>query len=188
MQVVSSEPDPGLQAIRRFSRGEYDRLVDMGWFVDERLELLHGLLVTVTPQGDRHGETIRYLNDLLARRLGERALVSPQLPFAATDDSEPEPDLAVVPRARYREHPSVAYLVIEIAQTSQRRDREKASLYAAAGVPEYWIIDLAAELVLVHTDPDPAARAYRATCEHRAGELLRPLSFPDIAIAVADLF
>lgn len=106
MQVVSSEPDPGLQAIRRFSRAEYDRLVDMGWFVDEPLELLHGLLVTMTPQGDRHGETIRYLNDLLARRLGERALVSPQLPFAATDDSEPEPDIV--------EFPDVAVPVVEL--------------------------------------------------------------------------
>lgn len=186
--MVTADHQLSVDSVRRFSRAEYDRLVEQGWFTDERLELIEGLLVTVSPQGTSHADVIAHITESLIRLLGERASVRSQLPFAATDDSEPEPDVAVVPRARYRdEHPRSAYLIIEVADSSLRYDRYKASVYAAASVPEYWIVDLKAARVAVYLEPDPATGVYRSTREHRAGEVLQPAAFPDLAIAVADL-
>ncbi len=186
--VVSAGEQFSVDSIRRFSRAEYDRLVEQGWFTDERLELIEGLLVTVSPQGTSHADVIAHVHELLVRLLGDRASVRSQLPFAATDDSEPEPDVAVVVRARYRdEHPRAAFLIIEVADSSLPYDRYKASVYAAASVPEYWIVDLNAARVVVHLDPDPETGAYRTTREHGSGDVLHPTAFPDLAIAVADL-
>ena len=83
--------------LRRFTRAEYDRLVELGLFTDEKVELLHGLLVEMSPQDVPHSYTIEQLTRLLIVALGSRARIRVQLPFVASDDSEPEPDVAVVP-------------------------------------------------------------------------------------------
>jgi len=176
------------EAVRPISRVEYDRLIEMGWFADERLELLGGVLVTMSPQKPPHAGTVAALHERLTRTLGDRAHVRCQLPLAATDDSEPEPDLAVVTRADYRTaHPTTALLVIEVADTTLDRDRRKAALYAAAGVPDYWIVDLAAGRLHVHTAPDPAAATYASVTQHRPGETVAPAAFPDVPLALADI-
>src|SRR5882672_8068853 len=118
--------------VRPFRRAEYDRLVELGVFEGERVELLDGLIVRISPHGPRHDGTIDLLVEELSRQLGERARVRVQSAFIAGDQSEPEPDIAVVPRADYRvEHPRRAYLLVEIAESSLERDRgAKALLYA----------------------------------------------------------
>src|SRR5437899_10180856 len=128
---------PGAKT-RRWTRVEYERLVELGVFQPgERLELLDGLLVVREPQGSRHAGTIRRVTirrvlAALRRALGDAWQIDSQLPIALDADSEPEPDVAVVPRdpGTYLDaHPSRAMLIVEVAETSYRIDREyKASL------------------------------------------------------------
>lgn len=172
---------------RPLKRAEYDQLVESGAFRDERLELLHGTLVARSPQGARHAEVIRRLSRLLFRSVGDRAHVSVQAPFAASEVSEPEPDLALLPPADYsRGHPAAAYLIAEVAESSLTKDRRlKAELYAAAHVPEYWLLDLKERVIEVRSDPlDGRYRSLRTVL---AGDTLSPQQFPDVVISVAEL-
>src|SRR4051812_10762587 len=131
------------ERLRPLKRVEYDRLVELGYFEDERIELLDGQLIAVSPPGPGHNDAIIKLTMLFAQAIGKRALVQVQGPFAASDDSEPQPDLAIIPSQDYsRAHPERAYLLIEVAESSLRHDRLlKAVLYARAGVAEYWIVN-----------------------------------------------
>jgi Uma2 family endonuclease len=149
---------------RRWKRVEYERLVDLGVFEPgERLELLDGLLAVREPQGSRHAAGIRRVVEALRRALGEAWQIDSQLPIALDDDSEPEPDVSVVARdsAAYRHgHPSRPVLVVEVAESSYEVDRHyKMSLYARAGVPEYWIVDVARDRLEVHRDPVASSEA-----------------------------
>lgn len=129
---------------RPLRREEYDRLVEQGCFEDERVELLHGMLITMSPQGPRHATVIENLTMLLVPAVLGRARVRVQSPLAASDDSEPEPDLSMVaPGPRPHGHPHTALLVVEVAETSLAKDRQiKAGIYVACGVPEYWVVNL----------------------------------------------
>jgi len=182
--------DPALvepQHIRPLSRSEYDRLVDLGWFEHERIELLRGMLVTMSPQKWPHAAAVSFFNEQLVLQLAGLHEVRPQLPFAADDWSEPEPDLAVTRKdPALREHPSEALLVIEVADSSLRIDRGlKRTIYAEAGVPEYWIVDVEKPTVEVHTAP--TRDGYASIQTLRDGDVLRPMLLPEISIRVADL-
>ena len=183
-ELASLAPD----RIRPLLRAEYDRLVDAGVFEGERLELLRGSLVTMSPQGEEHSSSIVALNELLVLALARRAEVRCQLPLAISDDSEPEPDFAIVPLGRVRGtgHPKEAHLVIEVSASSLPRDRVfKSALYAEHGVPEYWLVDVTGHRVLVHRAPTTAG--YQNIEERRVGDELRLLAFPDVSIAVGDI-
>ena len=182
---------------RRWTRVEYERLVECGVFQPgERLELLDGLLVVREPQGSRHAAGIRRAIDTLRRALGETWQIDSQLPVALDDDSEPEPDVAVVPRDAhsYRDaHPSRPVLIVEVAETSYRIDHTyKAGLYARAGVPEYWIIDVTRGSLEVHRSPEASSEAvhgwrYGVVETRRAPATITTLAAPDVTIRVADL-
>lgn len=182
---------------RRWTRVEYERLVELGVFQPgERLELIDGLLVVREPQGSRHAGTIRRVLAALRRALGDAWQIDSQLPIALDADSEPEPDVAVVPRdpGTYLDaHPSRAVLIVEVAETSYRIDREyKASLYARAGIADYWIIDLAHDAVEVHRDPEvspdaPYGWRYRGVVTLRRPAVIALLAEPGSPIPVADL-
>lgn len=180
--------ESGLSAeqIRPLKRREYDRLVEDGAFEDERLELLKGWIVLVSPQGARHATVIRTLNKLLTLALSDRADVQVQSPLAVSDDSEPEPDLAVIEMGDYlAEHPATAHLVIEVAVTSQAKDRGiKAGLYAAAGVPEHWLVDLEENRVEVFTEP--AGEAYQRQEIRQPGDAITLQRHPDLTVSVSD--
>ncbi len=173
--------------IRRLTRREFGRLVEAGAFEGEKVELLAGFLVEKMTQGPRHAEVLMRVGELLMRRLEGRARVRIQVPLALSEDSEPEPDVFVVPLGSYLEgHPSRAYWVIEVSSSSIRLDRGlKARLYATAGVPEYWIVDVDGGVVEVHTEP--ANGAYARTARHALGEAVRSTSFPDVEIRVEEL-
>ncbi|MGH7731213.1 MAG: Uma2 family endonuclease [Candidatus Eiseniibacteriota bacterium] len=183
--------------IRRWTRVEYERLVELGVFGSgERLELIDGLLVVREPQGSQHAAAIRRVLAALHLALGDAWRIDSQLPIALDDTSEPEPDVAVVPRdpSAYRDaHPSRAVLVVEIADSSYRIDREdKASLYARAGIAEYWIVDLAHGALEVYREPEASPAAtygwrYRSVETLRPPATAAPLIAPDRAIPVADL-
>jgi Uma2 family endonuclease len=175
------------ERLRPLRRTEFERMVEEGLFVDERIELLQGQLVEMSPQGPPHAGTIQRLTTRLVLALAGRAEVRVQLPLAVSEHSLPEPDIAVVAPGDYiQAHPTTAFLVIEVAETSLNKDRRvKAALYAAAGIPEYWIVDLAGGAIEVHTEP--ADGRFTRTTAVRPGEVLRLVAFEDVALAVADI-
>ncbi|MBI2898324.1 MAG: Uma2 family endonuclease [Deltaproteobacteria bacterium] len=179
------EPSPPL---RRFTRAELARLVALGFFrEDERVELIHGCLVRMTPPGPPHSSAVDRLAEILLPRLLGRARVRIQQPFAASDDSEPEPDVAVVPIGDYSvDHPHSASLIVEVADSSLAYDRKtKGPLYAASAVPEYWVVNVPERTVEVHTAPEPGAYARLEIV--RSG-VLGLSAFPDVEVQVAELF
>jgi Uma2 family endonuclease len=173
---------------RPLRREEYERMVAAGFFRDERVELLSGVLVQMSPQHPPHAGTVQALNYLLLPALLGRASVRIQLPFVAGADSLPEPDLAIVEPGRYMDaHPSRAFLIIEVADSSLRLDRqEKAEIYARASVPEYWVVNVADRIVERYSEP--AGGAYVRVTPFRSGETVSPLAFPDVAARVDDVF
>lgn len=182
---------------RRWTRVEYERLVDQGIFrEDEHLELLDGLLVVREPQGSRHSAAVAALCTVLARAFGAGFHMRPQLPLALDDSSQPEPDIVVVRGGAWDyvgAHPSAPLLVVEIAETSLALDREhKSGLYARAGVADYWIINLPEAVIEIYRQPLQAAEApfgwrYRSVQRLARGATVSPLAAPDVGIAVADL-
>lgn len=149
---------------KRWTRGEYEQLAKLGIFhPDERLELIEGEIFELTPQGSGHATAVVLTSEAIRERLEPDYIVRVQLPLALDDFSEPEPDIAVVPGAArdYRDaHPTMAALVIEIADTTLDYDRHtKAPLYARAGIPEYWIVNLADRQLEVYRNPGPLAES-----------------------------
>ena len=177
----------GPKALRPLRRTEYDQLVEAGAFADERLELLRGSLVSMSPQGVSHSFIVRELHELLLIALRGKAKVLCQMPIALSDDSEPEPDVAVVPLSldNYAHaHPSKVLLIVEVADSSLWRDaRIKARLYAECGVPEFWLFDVESRSVRVHRGP--SADGWTTTEEHGAAAALRPLAFPEVEVKVS---
>jgi Uma2 family endonuclease len=184
--VLGSDSIHGDEGIRRLRRTEYEQLAALGCFEGERVELIEGLLVSMSPQSPRHTFAIRRLTHILVRAVGERADVQVQGPLVVSDVSEPEPDVALVTRGLRSEHATRAFLVIEVADSSLRRDREiKARLYASIGVPEYWIVNLTDGTIEVSTEPSSAG--YGRVTSHGRGDTLRLVAFPDITVAVDDI-
>jgi Uma2 family endonuclease len=173
---------------RLMSRLEYDRLIAAGLFDNERVELIRGIVVQMAPNGPAHADPIDVLTRHFVRALGDRAVVRVQLPFAASDDSEPEPDLAIVPPRRYADrHPDQAILVIEVADSSLDHDREtKAPLYASSGVPEYWIVDVKARCVEVYDRA--TGRRYGRLRTYSTSERIAPAAFADAVLELSELF
>jgi Uma2 family endonuclease len=190
---VSVRHSDVLEGQRRITVDEYHRMIEAGSLgEDDRVQLIAGEVVAMTPQGPAHALVIQSLTRLLAQELPADLALRPQLPLALLDDSEPEPDLAVVrlEDARSREHhPRTALLVVEVAGDSLRLDRQtKAALYARAGIPEYWIVNLGETTIEVHRDPDPEMGAYRAKAVDSSGGTLVAASVPRLRVNVADLF
>jgi len=189
-------PRPTLE-LKRWKRVEYERLVETGVFTPgDRVELIDGLLVVAEPQSSPHYTAIRLVERVLAHAFGAGWEVRTQAPIALDETSEPEPDVAVV-RGDVRDyaaaHPADPVLVVEVALTSLLVDREhKASLYARAGRPEYWIVNLVDRVLEVHREPGPAPSAPYGWAYH-AVEVLGPadvasvLAVPSARIVIADL-
>lgn len=157
--AVAGRSDDQLQ--RKFTREEFNRLVELGVFADDdrSIELLHGRLIVVPPQGPEHASTSTDFSQLVRAAYADRAHVREEKPLACGPEDQPEPDLAVIvgsPLDYKTRHPrgDEALLVVEVSKTSQARDHDKASIYASARVPEYWLVDLDKRRVEVHTKPD----------------------------------
>jgi Uma2 family endonuclease len=173
--------------IRPLRRVEYDKLVELGVFEGERIELLDGQLVRMNPPKPPHASTVDKLMLLLVRGLSTQARVRVQQPFAANEESEPQPDLAIVPLATYEsDHPDLAELIIEVSESSIRYDRgPKLRVYAEAGVPEYWIVNLDQRLIEVHRKP--ANGRYWQLQSYGESEVIVPERFPEFELRVADV-
>jgi Uma2 family endonuclease len=173
---------------RLVSRDDYERMIAAGLFQNERVELLSGIIVEVSPQHEPHAQIVQILTRLLVPPLLGRADVRVQLPFPAGSHSMPEPDLTLVAVARFGEpRPDRAFLVIEVADSSLAVDRtDKAEIYAAAGVAEYWIVNIPDRAIEVHTEP--LRDAYTRLSPYRIGDKVAPVAFPDVLIDVGGLF
>jgi len=174
--------------LRPISRDEYAQFVATGVFDDEAIELIEGVIVRLPgPHGPEHDGTLHLLGKRLAAAYADTAEVRVQCTFDAGEHAQPEPDLAVVPAGDYRAaHPSVAWLVVEVADSSLARDRNaKALVYARANVEEYWIVDLVHRTVEVRTEP--AAEGYARLVTLRRGDVLRAPRLSDATIAIADV-
>jgi Uma2 family endonuclease len=182
---------------RRWTRAEYDRLVEIGVFQPgDPVELLGGDLVVSEPQTSAHYTAIGLVDSALRAALGRGWLVRSQGPLALDDESEPEPDVALVPggwRDYRHEHPARPVLVVEVALSSLRLDREhKGSLYARAGLSDYWILNLIDRVLEVYRAPgaDTAASfgwRYATLDRLEPGASVTPLAAPDARILISDL-
>jgi Uma2 family endonuclease len=174
--------------VRPLKRVEYEILATAGVFERERVELIHGAILRMSPIGPLHSSATRRLTYLLVRAIDrDRAFVRVQDAYAASDDSEPESDVAVVPPYdEAKEQPTQALLVVEVAESSLAHDRKtKGPLYAASNVPEYWIVNLVDRVIEVYAEP--VGGEYQKARVARPGETLALLAFPDVTIAVNEV-
>jgi Uma2 family endonuclease len=183
------------EVVRRlFTVGEYHRMVHAGILREsDRLELIDGEIIQMSPIGPWHWISVARATALLIKKLDERAVVSIQGPVRLDDWSEPQPDAAVFkPRKDFYAgkaggpDPGDVLLIVEMADSSLSYDQnQKRSRYARSKLPEYWIVDLNHECLLVFRSP--RGDGYETALTLQRGETIAPLAFPDVAIAVDDL-
>ncbi len=189
-KVPSLPPHP-----RKWTRVEYYQMADLGFFRGQRIELIGGDIMVMSPQNWPHSSTTDRSGEVLRGVFGATAWVRTQLPLPLGQSSDPEPDVSVVPGERedYTDHPTTALLVTEVSDTSLAYDRgAKASLYAAAGIADYWIVNLNARQIEVHRDPQPDPSQpfgahYMQVTIYGMGASIAPLAMPPTSVAVADL-
>jgi len=175
-----------------FTIDKYHQMIESGVFdEDDRLELVDGEIVEMSPISPEHAGHVKRLNRLFTRRLGNRALVSVQDPIHLSDLSEPQPDLALLrPRdddyAASHPQPAAVLLVVEVAETSTSYDRDvKMPMYARAGIAEAWLVSLADGWIEVYREPSPLG--YKSIRRTTPGEAIAPLALSDMPIEVDEI-
>jgi Uma2 family endonuclease len=180
----------------RFTKKQYYRLGELGFFRGRRVELIEGRLMVQSPQNAPHATGVQDVAAVLQAVFGSGYVVRQQFPLDLGQTTEPEPDIAVVQgtSAQYRNaHPTTAVLIVEVSDTTLSYDRRrKGSLYARAGIQDYWIVNLAQRQVEVYRDPVPDATQlygyrYASRTDLAAPATVSPLALPGTVIAVADL-
>ncbi len=182
---------------RRWTRVEYDRLIERGILdEDEPIELLDGLLLLKEPKNSPHATGVTLVAEALRAAFGPGWIVRVQDPIALDNRSEPEPDVCVVPGSPrdYRDaHPTHAALIVEVADSGLRTARNrKASAYARTRIADYWILNLVDRVLEVHREPFRSENrgrrwGYRSIQNLGPGDLVSPLAAPASRILVADL-
>ncbi|MCL1468235.1 MULTISPECIES: Uma2 family endonuclease [Argonema] len=178
--------------IRLWTVEEYHRMIDAGILSpDDKVELLEGKIVKMSPQRPPHAGTTQRTDRYLQNLLRDLAEIRVQLPITLST-SEPEPDIAVVridPNAYGENHPNAndIFLLIEISYTTLKIDREeKAPIYARANIPEYWILDISNRRVYIFRNPTESG--YQEQIILNADAAIAPLAFPQITIPFSELF
>jgi Uma2 family endonuclease len=187
----SSVPVPGPF---RWSRELYDQATSMGLFEGLHIELIDGEIIQMSPINYPHVTGCTSLAELLRETFGKKHFVLVQMPLG-TVKSLPQPDIAVIAGSLrdYSNHPTTAALVAEVADTSLAFDLgDKASLYASADIPEYWVLDLNHRQLIVHHNPQPNRRArfghlYTHIQTLAADQFISPLGAPATALKIADM-
>ncbi|MCG8448108.1 MAG: Uma2 family endonuclease [Pirellulales bacterium] len=181
---------------KRWTREEYYRLGEQGWFLEERVELIDGEILVLTPQSSWHAYATDKLASLLEVIFSKGYWIRAQLPLPFGELHEPEPDISVVRGQRddfIDNHPTEAQLVVEVSLTTIEYDKNiKPSLYARMGVPDYWVLDLENRLLLVYRQPAvdenaPFGHRYKIVETIPADGCVSPFEKPDAKLAVADM-
>jgi Uma2 family endonuclease len=177
----------------RFSREAYHRMFDAGVLnAETRYELIDGEIIVSPPIGPGSGNFISRLTDFFVKQLPNEYQCRVQLPIIIGDDSEPEPDLAIVRRREsdYQdEHPAPqdVVLLIEVSHSSLVRDRgQKLDLYAKSDIPEYWIVDVERRQLIIHRSPEP--RGYADVQQIKERIVVAPLAIPSCRLELSWLF
>ncbi len=180
------QPEPLFTAERYFA------LVDEGVLQpDDRVELLEGVIVAMPPQSAPHAGYVSLVAHRLGELVGDRATLRSQSSLPLGSRSVPEPDVAVVPGSHLdylQHHPTSALLVVEVAVTSLPQDRlTKAAIYAAAGIPEYWIVNLRDHALEILRDPDQRLRLYTSRRTAEPEEVVSLAALPEVRVPVASI-
>lgn len=171
-------------------------MAEVGLFNGRRVMLIEGEVYTMSPMNEPHARGVVYALNALQAAFGDQFTVRPQLPLELGQASDPEPDLAVVAgpyKSQPRTHPATAVLIVEVADSSLAYDTgDKANLYAAAGITDYWVVDLNHSRLVVFRDPRPDATAphghsYYEMIYRAPGDTIAPLAAPTRPVAVVDL-
>ena len=176
-----------------FTPEQYQLMDEAGVFPQgDRLELINGEIIQMSPIGRKHVACIIRLTKLMEQKLGDRAMVSAQNSILLPDKSQPQPDLAIL---KYRDDfyenglpiPEDILLIIEVADSSIDYDRDvKAPLYAAAGIPEMWLFDVNQKLITGYSQPSPSG--YKQIQHYESGNSLAMLAFADVTFRWDELF
>ena len=193
--ITSTLSHPNLASTprkRRITVAEFERMIAANvWPEDERIELIQGELIDMSPINARHVYAVNALTEIFIRRLANRAWVSSQNPVQLTEELRPQPDVALVrpPARRYRQQlpaPADVLLLVEVCDTTLAYDRdEKLPLYARAGIPEVWLVDLNANTISVYREPRHGAYAQLTTVGREAE--IAPGEFPEVKVKVDDI-
>ena len=173
----------------KWSLDDYHRMIDAGILVDRQVELLNGEIVEMPPEGTPHAAYSQNAGDYLRSVLGNRATIREAKPITLPDSSsEPEPDIAIVaphPLEVYLQHhpyPQDIFWVIEFSYSSLTKDLEsKSKIYAASGIPEYWVINLRSMTLIVFRSPQNSEYTSETTIDQG---VIQPIAFTDISISV----
>jgi len=166
---------------------EYHRMIAAGILDKRRVELLKGEIVEMSPEGEPHAYFSSEAGEYLTRLLGDRAMIRQSKPITLPNDSEPEPDIAIVQRLgrEYLEHhpyPENIFWVIEYSDSSLDKDLQtKSNVYAEVKIPEYWVVNLKRRQLVVFRDPQDGEYASKVTLN---GGTIYPLAFLDVAVSV----
>lgn len=173
---------------RRWTKDEYYRMAALGLFDGIHVELIEGRIIEMSPQLSPHAATVGIVARALEVAFGPGCIARRQTPIDL-GESEPEPDVAIVvgsDRDYVAAHPKTARLVVEVSESSLSYDRnDKASLYARAGIADYWIVNLQDRQLEVHRNP--VGDTYADVTILREADSVTPLAAPQATIAVADL-
>jgi Uma2 family endonuclease len=191
----AAAPTVGVQR-RKFSKAEYYRMAELGFFNGQRVELIDGEVILMSPQEAGHAMAVELVVRALEKAFGEGYHVRDQKPLDFGEHYEPEPDAAVVegsPRDYAQTHPKMAVLIVEVALSSVDYDRTvKGSLYAKAGIQEFWLLNLKERRLEVFREPvpmpdQPFSFGYKSLRIYLPEETVAPLAKPEAKIKVADL-
>lgn len=177
---------------RQFTVVQYHQMVEAGILAeDDRVELLEGEIIEMSPIGRRHAACVNRLVRLFSQRLGDRVIVAAQNPIQLSDRSEPQPDIALLqPKADFYEaghpQPQDILLLVEVADTTVEFDREiKIPLYAKSGVREVWLVDLHESAIAIYREP--SLSGYRQVQQLQRGQNLTVQAIADVSLAVEEV-
>lgn len=185
-------PKRNAQGRHRWTRDEYHRMIEAGYFNGKRVELLDGEIWTMPPQLTPHAVSLGNTRRALEAVFGADHFARDQSPVVLNDGSEPEPDVVIVPGVPNdyfpdHPHPTQVAVLVEISDSTLRDDRrKKARAYARAGIADYWIVNLVNRRLEVHRDPTPDGK-YQDVRAYRPEDAISPLALPDAEIRIADL-
>jgi Uma2 family endonuclease len=175
----------------KWSLQDYHQMIDTGLLDDRQVELLTGEIIEMSPEGVSHSFHCTETSEYLRQLLGNRAKIKEAHPITLPNNSEPEPDIAIVrmPAALYRDRhpqPEDIFWLIEISDSTLAKDLGmKKDIYAAAGIPEYWVMNLQTSVVVVFRDLTTSG--YQSETQFNSGTI-SPVAFPDLSIDVLQLF
>ncbi len=190
-KYLNADPKP-----HRWTREEYYKLGEVGILVDKNVELIEGEVIEMSPIYSPHATTVTIVQELMSEIFGKGWVVRIQQPLSLGTDSDPQPDIAVI-TGKARDfidgHPTSAALVIEVAVSSLSYDRkQKASIYAKAGIKDYWIVNVQDVQLEVYRRPITDENGeygfiYAQTLIFKKGDVVKPLAKPKVIIGIADL-